>query len=215
LSVLCLTKDGANHWLKNDKSHFSQEKASINYVHLLSVKFVVLITLITALSACSDLKKQDQLDRLEKIQERVEKAKSQLTDNVLKEAGALKTVEDRVMSSIQELEDDTIELEVAYRLDEIKHLYLKLTPTLAQYDELNTFLDEEDKILKKLKVDIENGNGKRHKYDKFISYEEKKVTKLEEAVNNYMENKTAISEFIDEVEDDLNSLGAAEPTIYF
>jgi chromosome segregation ATPase len=179
------------------------------------VKFVALITLITVLSACSDLKKQDQLDRLEKIQERVEKAKSQLTDNVLKEAGALKTVEERVMSSIQELEDDTIELEVAYRLDEIKHLYLKLTPTLAQYDELNTFLDEEDKVLKKLKVDIENGNGKRHKYDKFISHEAGKVTKLEDAVTNYMENKTAISEFIDVLEDDLDALGAAEPIICF
>jgi hypothetical protein len=60
--------------------------------------------------------------------------------------------------------------------------------------------------LKKLKGDIDQASGKRHKYDEYLSFEEKKVTELETGITLYVEHKELIVTAYDELHNEINDM---------
>ncbi len=170
------------------------------------MRFLFAISLLLALSSCSDLNKSKQLERLEKMKEIVENSAVLLDDNKIENASEMLSISTEYINRIKGLEDDTIQLEVAYKLDRFKRMHANLAPALVQYDRFSAAVLAENEALKKLKGDIDQASGKRHKYDEYLSFEEKKVTELETGITLYVEHKELIVTAYDELHNEINDM---------
>lgn len=185
---------------------FLASKRVIYCVHLLFVKLFLFILVVVALSACSDLKKRGHLEDVTKLQDRIQSSEETLLENELENRDELFIAKENVYLNIEQLEDDTISLDRALVLDQMKYMFTLLEPVSSQYDALIELIKEEKSILDKLEADIEKANGKRHKYDEYIRYEKEKVAKLERAVTKYVESKTQISNTLEELHNEITEL---------
>ncbi|NRA10910.1 MAG: hypothetical protein HRT57_03020 [Crocinitomicaceae bacterium] len=163
------------------------------------MRFLLAISLLLAFSSCSDLNKSAQIERLEKMEETIDTSTGLLNDNKIENASEMLSVSEEYVDKIKGLEDDTIQLEFAYKLDRFKKMYDDLTPALTHFEELLETVHLEKEALNKLKGDINHAYGKRHKYDDYLSFEEKKVAELESEITMYVERKEVITEVYDEL----------------
>lgn len=170
------------------------------------MRFLFFISLLFAFSSCSDLNKSAQLERLEKMNEIVENSTGLLNENKIDNESEMLSVSAEYVNIIRGLEDDTIQLDMAYKLDRFKRMYDNLAPALAQYDRLLVAILAEKEVLKKLKGDIDQAHGKRHKYDEYLSFEEKKVAELETGITLYVERKELIVITYDELHNEINEM---------
>jgi hypothetical protein len=172
------------------------------------MRFLLAISLLIAFCSCSDLKKSAQLERLDQMDETIETSAGLLNDNKIENASEMLSVSNDYVEKIKGLEDDTIQLELAYKLDRFKKMHDDLTPILTHYEELIETVHLEKQALKKLKSDINHAYGKRHKYDEYLLFEEKKVAELKSAIESYVKRKKIITVTYDElhieIEDFLN-----------
>lgn len=170
------------------------------------MRFLFAISILLTFSSCSDLNKSAQLERLEKMNEIVENSTVLLKDNKIENASEMLSISTEYVDRIKGLEDDTIQLEMAYKLDRFKRMHDDLAPALAQYERLLTSILAEKIALIKLKGDINQAQGKRHKYDEYLSFEEKKVTDLETGIALYVERKDLIVKTYDELHNEINEM---------
>lgn len=129
-----------------------------------------------------------------------------LEENKLPENSEFLARSTELVEGIKGFEDDTIQMETALTFERFKQMYDDLTPALGYYDELETALKAEKEALLKLKKDIDEGNGKRHKYDEYLSFEEKKVTKLESVITLYAVRWKKLTTTYDELHNEINEI---------
>jgi chromosome segregation ATPase len=140
------------------------------------------------------------------MNEIVENSTVLLKDNKIENASEMVSISTEYVDRIKGLEDDTIQLEMAYKLDRFKRMHDNFAPVLAQYESLLASVLAEKAVLKKLKGDINQAEGKRHKYDEYLSFEEKKVTELESSITLYVERKELIVKTYDELHNEINEM---------
>lgn len=170
------------------------------------MKLLLFISLIITLGSCSDLKKSGQVERLDAMMEKIDSSTGLLDENDFENSSELLNTSGDLVNRIKGLEDDTIQLEIAYKFNRFKKMFDDLTPAIERYDKLKESLKTEKAILKQLKKDINHGDGKRHKYDEYLSFEEKKVTELESAITLYIERKNDITTTYNELHNEINEL---------
>jgi len=129
-----------------------------------------------------------------------------LKDNEIENGSELLSHSADLIEGIKGFEDDTIKLEVAYKFNQFKKMYDDLPSTIENYDELIKALNAEKSILIKLKEDINHGDGKRNKYDEYLSFEEKKVKDLESTITLYVEHKNEIMTTYNELNNEIDQL---------
>ncbi len=170
------------------------------------MRLILFISLLIALSSCADLKKSGQVERLDKMIEKIDSSTELLNENDFENASELLSTSDDIVNGIKRLEGDTIKLEIAYKFNRFKTMFDDLEPTMKRYNELIESVKTEKAVLAKLKKDINRGDGKRHKYDEYLSFEEKKVTELESAITLYIERKNVITTTYDELHNEISQL---------
>ena len=110
-----------------------------------------------------------------------------------------------LIEALKALEDDTISLDDALKIDDFKKMYRKMVPSIMRYKDLLSLVTQEVKVLKKLKKDIKKADGKRHKYDEYIKHERTKTNTLSAAVTAYVEVMTNFDKDYDALYNDLKT----------
>ena len=107
---------------------------------------------------------------------------------------------------------DTVDLEIARKMDAFKVMRRKLKPLTYGFVNLKKGCEEVKSSLTLLKADIENGNNARDKYDEYLKFESDKVYQLQVLCAEYHNDRTAILGTYYELFDFLNkfSLDLAE-----
>ena len=137
-----------------------------------------------------------------------------LNESKIQNASEMLSVSTEYVNRIKGLEDDTIQLEVAYKLDRFKRMYDYLAPALTQHERLSVAFLAEKEVLKKLKGDIDQADGKRHKYDEYLSFEEKKIAELETGIALYVERRELIVKSYDELHNEIKEILVERFTVH-
>ncbi|XOV69282.1 MAG: hypothetical protein ACFHU9_08860 [Fluviicola sp.] len=157
-------------------------------------KWTFFISIALLFTGCADLKQSEQLDRIREMEEKLLTLEKKLDafDVALWEQWN-EDAENTTMQ-LKQLEADTIPLETALDIDRYKNLKSMLPGVRKGQENCSNQVQAIQKRLEKLKNDIEEGNGRRDKYDEFLTMEEKEVALLEQKFalyqSTYKELKT-------------------------
>jgi hypothetical protein len=155
------------------------------------MKQFVFFSLFIALVSCSDLKKNDQLQVITSMEHSLDSISTVLEANEIDTIAGLSMSAEMVERRIKNhYNTDTVDMEMGNKMDAYKTARKSFSPLGSAYYKIQNGLNEEKETLKKLKSDIENGDGDRKKYEEYIIFEQAKVTQLEVLLNDYVEQKT-------------------------
>jgi hypothetical protein len=101
---------------------------------------------------------------------------------------------------------DTINLVLGKKMDAYKIMRRSLKPLGKQNSQLKQAIREEQKTLKALKSDIENGSGSRDKYESYILFEKNKLNQLQILLDEYLRLKKETMATYRELHPELNQL---------
>ncbi|MDC3252658.1 hypothetical protein OAU25_00220 [Crocinitomicaceae bacterium] len=171
------------------------------------MKMLLFIALVPLLTCCSDLKKGGQIEKLEMMEGRLESSLELLEECKLKNATRLKDESSEIIYRIEMNEDDTISLERALKYDHFMKMYTVFESSENTTTALRNLILEELDVLKKLRLDINQGRGRRHEYDTYLKHEYDKVDWLESSVNEIsiqmIEVKHNFATLVDELKEDV------------
>jgi hypothetical protein len=101
---------------------------------------------------------------------------------------------------------DTINLVLGKKMDAYKMMRRSLKPLGKQNSQLKQAIREEQKTLKALRSDIENGSGSRDKYESYILFEKNKLNQLQILLDEYLRLKNETMATYRELHPELNQL---------
>jgi hypothetical protein len=101
---------------------------------------------------------------------------------------------------------DTINLVLGKKMDAYKMMRRSLKPLGKQNSQLKQAIREEQKTLKALRSDIENGSGSRDKYESYILFEKNKLNQLQILLDEYLKLKNETMATYRELHPELNQL---------
>lgn len=169
------------------------------------MKILVGLTFILILFGCSDLKKSDQLAQITELEAQLDSLEAIWEENKIDSLAqwslSVYDVENRIKKYYV---SDTIDMEFGRKMDAFKVLRRQLGPLGKAMNALNTGIKEERVQLEKLSSDIENSNGKRGKYDEYITFETKKVDQLKTLATDFVETKQKAVDTYNELYQELN-----------
>jgi hypothetical protein len=157
--------------------------------------------------SCSDLKKDEQLKRISTLEKRILLIENERTVNEIDTLTALKIATNAVEIRIKNyLVLDTINLVLGKKMDAYKMMRRSLKPLGKQNSQLKQAIREEQKTLKALRSDIENGSGSRDKYESYILFEKNKLNQLQILLDEYLRLKNETMATYRELHPELNQL---------
>ncbi len=157
--------------------------------------------------SCSDLKKDEQLKRISTLEKRILLIENERTVNEIDTLTALKIATNAVEIRIKNyLVLDTINLVLGKKMDAYKMMRRSLKPLGKQNSQLKQAIREEQKTLKALRSDIENGSGSRDKYESYILFEKNKLNQLQILLDEYLKLKKETMATYRELHPELNQL---------
>ena len=140
--------------------------------------------------ACSDLAKKDQLVKITDLQKKISALEGQVTKNKIDSISEIKLATSEVELRIKKnLYLDTINLELGKKMDDYKRMRRSFMPLAKSYSQLIKGIREERLALKNLKLDVQNGEGERGKYDEYIAFEANKINQLMTLLEAYISYK--------------------------
>ncbi len=142
------------------------------------------------LMACSDFAKKDQLVKIVDFQKKINELEAQLTKNKIDTISGIKLATAEVELRIKKnLYLDTINLALGKKMDDYKIMRRSFMPLAKSYNQLIKGISEERLALSNLKLDIENGEGDRGKYNDYITFEANKINQLKALLQSYISSK--------------------------
>ena len=142
------------------------------------------------LIACSDFAKKDQLVKITDLQKKITALEGQVTKNKIDSISEIKLATSEVELRIKKnLYLDTINLELGKKMDDYKRMRRSFMPLAKSYSQLIKGIREERLALKNLKLDVQNGEGERGKYDEYIAFEANKINQLMTLLEAYISYK--------------------------
>lgn len=137
--------------------------------------------------SCSDMKKGSQMEQISELQMRLDKISASWNSFDLKSIDSLHQISSTVIDSIEfYYNGQEIEKNRAIILDNYKQGLIKFKEMQKIHSFLPNVLTEKAKALSSLKKDIEQGSGRREKYDEYISFEKREVATIYEQFENYL-----------------------------
>ena len=129
--------------------------------------------------ACSDFAKKDQLVKITDLQKKISALEGQVTKNKIAKISEIKLATSEVELRIKKnLYLDTINLELGKKMDDYKVMRRSFEPLAKSYSQLIKGINEERLALNNLKLDVQNGEGDRGKYNEYIAFETNKSSIL-------------------------------------
>jgi predicted nucleic acid-binding Zn-ribbon protein len=168
---------------------------------------VLFLTCSIFLFSCSDLKKDEQLKRISKLEKEIRLIENERSINEIDTLTALRTATNAVEIRIKNyLVMDTINMVLGKKMDAYKIMRRSLKPLGKQNSQLKQAIREEEKSLKALKTDIENGAGSRDKYESYILFEKNKINQLQTLLDEYLKRKKETMDTYRQLHPELNQL---------
>ena len=142
------------------------------------------------LMACSDFAKKDQLVKITDLQKKISALEGQVTKNKIAKISEIKLATSEVELRIKKnLYLDTINLELGKKMDDYKVMRRSFEPLAKSYSQLIKGINEERLALNNLKLDVQNGEGDRGKYNEYIAFETNKTNQLTTLMEAYISHK--------------------------
>lgn len=172
------------------------------------VRSLVAILALGALffSSCMDLETSTRLERIASMEQTIDSVEVVFAEHKLDSMAVLSIraydVENRIKKNYTA---DTIDMELGRKMDAFKVMRRNFNPMGKAMSAIPTSIEELREKLSQLKTDIENGDGKREKYDEYLSFEEAKVAQLRALLTDFVETKIASLKTYDELYEELNA----------
>lgn len=142
------------------------------------------------LFSCADLQRQQLLEQVTKLEKKLMVIDKKLQDEKLSEVATLKNNTMQTELRIkQNLHLDTINMELAKQLDAYKLMRRSIKPLMQQYTKVKQGVSEEKQVLKRLRKDISEGRGERHRYAEYIRFERQKIMQLQLLSKDFLRAK--------------------------
>ncbi|MFT7344554.1 MAG: hypothetical protein ACI9XP_001139 [Lentimonas sp.] len=151
------------------------------------MKLLALLILSSLLAfSCTDLKKGSQLDAINVLSVQLDSLDGELASHKMDSGFYFAQLASAVELRIKTFYfADTIDMKLGMKMDAYKLMRKKLEPLAGDYNNLKLGVLETKSSVANLKDDIENGNGKREKYDEFVVFEANKVEQLNVLYKDY------------------------------
>jgi hypothetical protein len=111
-------------------------------------------------------------------------------------------IDNRIKSNY---ESDTLDLDFAKKLDEYKIMRKSFEILNLSNSQMINDIESEKIALKKLKADIDKGNGERNKYPDYIEFEKNKVSKLNDLLLVYLNLRETTLKSFNDVNNEINA----------
>ena len=163
--------------------------------------------------SCADVQKPEQLAKIDQLVATIDSIELVVQANNLDSGihyhNNSEAVERRIK---QNYFTDTVDLNIARKMDRFKVMRRKIKPLTYDYNNLVKGCKEAKEKLALLKEDIENGHNERDRYDEFIKFEANKVYQLQVLCDGYHQDHTEMTNTYKELFGFLNkfSLDLAE-----
>lgn len=142
---------------------------------------------ILLFTSCADLQRETYLKKIVALQEKLLEIENTLSDSRLSDISSIKVKTMQTELRIkQNLHLDTIDLELAKKLDAYKLMRKSIKPMMQQLMKVRDGIKEEKEVLKHLKQDIQDGRGARQSYAEYVRFERQKVQQLSELNADYL-----------------------------
>lgn len=157
------------------------------------ISFVFLVALLF-FSSCADLDKTEQQKQIGVLQKTTDSLSLILNKEDLKSIDIeFDQAEELLNNLAQLLESDTVSENQAKNIASLTQTLEDFSSLELRFKELSDELNQEQNELKKLSSDIDNGNGKRNKYNGYINFEKDKIKSLNRLINEFKKLKTEIN----------------------
>lgn len=157
------------------------------------------------LTSCMDLETSNQLEAIASLNQTIDSVETVFNEHKLDSIATISLsaydVENRIKKYYH---SDTINLKLGRKMDAFKVMRRTLGPLGKSNQIIPKSIESERLKLKELKIDIENGDGKREKYAEYITFEEVKVSQLRSLLNEYVETKETSLKTYHDLYDELN-----------
>ena len=192
-------------------------------------KISTLVLLVTAVifAACGDLDKAKHLKAIAQMEKSLDSMDVVLKENRLDTLAGIQIAANSLLMRIKTYYSaDTIDVELGKKMDQFKRVMRSIKPKKGRVQNKNndttvivmanrsigngfsvvhTGVKEEKLTLAVLKKDIENGNGRRDKYDEYIKFEQDKVLQLQVLLKAYVDHKNVTIKEFNEIYSELNA----------
>ena len=170
-------------------------------------------TLASRTDSLSVALKEHRIDTLASIQNTINNLELRIRNNytadTISESLGLKMEEFRMLKKFFLVKHEEEGEEEAREKNENKSAINLNKETLGSaYVILKRGIQSEKKALNALKSDVQNGFGKRNKYDEYISFEKEKVHQLGVLLENYKTHKNSVLNRFEAVQTDLNNFAS-------
>lgn len=153
-------------------------------------KSIFLVLMAVIFSACADLRKDQLFQKIEALNQKLEKLEGELKDTRLNDVATIKNNTMQTELRIkQNLHLDTVNMELAKKLDAYKLMRKSIKPVMQQLVKIRQGISEEKEVLQQLKNDIQDGRGKRDRYEEYIKFEAQKVAQLDALTKDFIRAK--------------------------
>ena len=151
--------------------------------------------MVLLLVSCSDLKKEDQLAKLKTLQEKLLESQNEFQAAVIDTLHRMTNTSSNLERTLkQNYTSDAIDVVLGKRVDDYKRMRRMFGPLGNLGSKLRRSYTEQEKQLKSLLFDIENGYGERNKYDTYIDMESGKNEQVFVLLQEYIQLKKAAFE---------------------
>ena len=170
-------------------------------------------TLASRTDSLSVALKEHRIDTLASIQNTINNLELRIRNNytadTISESLGLKMEEFRMLKKFFLVKHEEEGEEEAREKNENKSAINLNKETLGSaYVILKRGIQSEKKALNALKRDVQNGCGKRNKYDEYISFEKENVHQLGVLLENYKTHKNSVLNRFEAVQTDLNNFAS-------
>lgn len=172
--------------------------------------FLVILSLLF-LVACSDLKKGEQLKKVQELQTSLDSIKNSWNEADIKTIDSISAICHTTIDSISLLYDDRyVPMSLAIKLDQFKQCNQGMDELKRVHAFFPTLLVDKMQALEKLKKDIQEGKGRREKYDEYLDFEKNELITIDKqykrylftkkkSFDNYSKSNEAVCQFLGEL----------------
>ena len=152
--------------------------------------YILLLVVGLLTFACVDFNRDQLLQKVSKMDQHLLVLEDKLKDERMNDVATIKlnTMQTELRVK-QNLHLDTINMELAKKLDAYKVMRRSIKPMLQQYLKVREGIKEEKRVLKQLTKDIKEGRGERNRYAEYVRFERQKVSQLSSLTTEYLRSK--------------------------
>jgi len=154
------------------------------------MKPLFLLTIVLIFLSCSDIKKGRQLESVHLISKTIDSLQSKWDkEDQTKIDSFIHTCSSKIDSIAILYQSQELALNEATQLDLFKNANNDFVELKKIHDFFPYILSEKKQAILSLQKDINNGSGRREKYDQYIAFEQQELTTIIQQLDNYIKIK--------------------------